>query len=1142
MNNPFPQAANIATTFPPTAEHTALAGFRLQRLEVLNWGTFDQQIWQISPGGDNCLLTGNIGSGKSTLIDGLTTLLVPTRKLAFNKAAGAEDKERSLESYFHGFYTSQQDETSGRARSVGLRKDQHYSVLLGVFYAKGIQQWVSLAQVLWLKPGERKVRRLFIVTERALTISGDFSGFGSKVADLRKSLKKKAVETFEGFGAYQQAFSKLLGLGSDGRALELFNQTISMKSVGSVTDFVRQNMLETPDLESHIVELERNYDDLKRLHDAVVDARKKVDLLTPIDKFGEEALQAAREKQHFNDCRELAEPYIASLAVPLYQTRLAQRQQDAVKLAQELEKLSSLQQQQDSKAGELQQALQQQGGGRLQQLQQDIDRAGKERDLKQTQYQRYQQLAQALGLADTLSATIFSQNIAAAKLQVDNFSAGLTALETQTDELKQQLRTQQLEQQQLATELSALNKRQSNIPSRQLQIREQLCQALDIAESTLPFVGELLQVKPNEVRWQGAVERVLHNFALSLLVPDELYSKVSEFIEQTHLGARLVYYRIRPQKLALPAQAAAGLLPAKLEIKADSHFYPWLSQELTQRFLYQCCDDLASFRRADKAITLAGQLKSGPERHEKDDRHQLQDKSRYVLGWSNKEKIQLLASQYSHNQQQASRWQQALDKLTAKKQQQEQLRYQALTLSNFELSFEQINYPAQIQRIAELQQEKQQFAESSTQLTLLQSAITELAAQQRDTRVQRDDTMLATGKLQEEISTVQSLLVAQQQLLGDISAAAPQLYFPTLAEMFQQYGAADKLQITMLANQLSLLRTKLNEKIQHLEEKRNKKQQQMIRAMAEFGHQFPNDVTELDQSIQALPEYQAMLHSLRQEDLPRHEARFKEMLNRDTIQAMALFRSKLDTAEEEINARIRLINQSLHGLDYQPGTFIEVDNVPSTDVEIREFKLRLKQCVENSTDDSLYSEQKFEQVKSLIEQMRQEPKWTQKVMDVRFWHLFNVNERYREDGSVKECYSDSGGKSGGQKEKLAYSILAAAILLQYRLVGDDGGQHPQQRRFNLVVIDEAFARGSKDSTRFGLELFKKLGLQLLLVTPLQKLDVIEHYVQHVHFVDQKNNRSMVLNMTIDEYRSQLAAQQQRQSYAAMLKPVAEPMQ
>lgn len=1117
---------------------TGLAGFRLHRLEVLNWGTFDQKIWQIGPEGDNSLLTGNIGSGKSTLIDGLTTLLVPTRKLAFNKAAGAEDKERSLESYFHGFYTSQQDETSGRARSVGLRQDQHYTVLLGVFYARGINQWVSLAQVFWLKPGERKVRRLFVVTEQALSISGNFTGFGENVTDLRKALKKKNVDTFDSFGPYQQTFSKLLGLGADGRALELFNQTISMKSVGSVTDFVRQNMLDTPDLESHIAELERNYEDLKRLHDAVVDARKKVELLTPVHKFGEEALTAADEKQHFSVSRELAEPFIASLAIPLYQKRLLQRQQDASKLESTLVKLTQAQQQQDVQTSELQQALQQQGGGRLQQLQQEIDRCVKERDSQQTQYVRYQQLALALGLSDRLDAEVFLRNIDTAKSQVEQFSQTIHGLETQSDTLKLELQAQSKHQQQLSDELSALKKRHSNIPARQLQIREQLCQALDVPESTLPFVGELLQVKPNEVRWQGAVERVLHNFALSILVPDDLYRQVTDFIEHTHLGARLVYYRIREQKLALPSTATADFLPSKLEIKADSVFYHWLNQELNQRFLYQCCEDLTDFRRADKAITLAGQMKSGPERHEKDDRHQLQDKSRYVLGWSNKEKIQLLASQYSHSQQQQKDQQDALQSLHNKKQQQEQLRFQAMKLSDFELNFEQIDYPAQIQRIEQLQTEKQQFAQSSAQLQLIQHAIAELELQQRKTLEARDQAILDTGKLQEEIRTHQEMLAQQQQLLLTVTPPQQKLYFPTLSEMYSLYGAGDKLQLNMLINQHSVLRTKLNEKIQHLEEKRSKKQQQMVKAMAEFGHQFPNDVTELDQSMAALPEYQAMLQLLQQEDLPRHEARFKDMLNRDTIQAMALFRSKLDTAEEEISARIRLINQSLLSLDYQPGTFIEVDNVPSTDVEIREFKARLKQCVEHSLDDSLYSEQKFEQVKSLIEQMRREPKWTQKVMDVRYWHLFNVNERYREDGNVKECYSDSGGKSGGQKEKLAYSILAAAILLQYQLVGNDAVNTTQQRRFNLVVIDEAFARGSKDSTRFGLELFKKLGLQLLLVTPLQKLDVIEHYVQHVHFVDQKNNRSMVLNMTIDEYRSKLAAQQQRQTYAGMLKPVA----
>jgi uncharacterized protein YPO0396 len=65
------------------------AGYRLHHLEVFNWGTFDKRVWRLTPGGETSLLTGDIGSGKSTLVDALTTLLLPAHRIAYNKAAGA---------------------------------------------------------------------------------------------------------------------------------------------------------------------------------------------------------------------------------------------------------------------------------------------------------------------------------------------------------------------------------------------------------------------------------------------------------------------------------------------------------------------------------------------------------------------------------------------------------------------------------------------------------------------------------------------------------------------------------------------------------------------------------------------------------------------------------------------------------------------------------------------------------------------------------------------------------------------------------------------------------------------------------------------------------------------------------------------
>ncbi|MEZ9834113.1 ATP-binding protein [Vibrio breoganii] len=1111
-----------------------LGGFRLCHFSAYNWGTFDGSVVTLSPLQCNSLLTGNIGSGKSTLVDGLTTLLVPPRKLAFNKAAGAEDKERSLESYFHGYYTSQQDDY-GKARSIGLRQGQHYSVLLAEFHSEALEQSVTLAQVFWLKPNEKKVRRLFVVADHGLSISEHFSGFGSQMNQLRKKLRKHmGIQLFDVFSQYAQSFSKLLGLGADGKALELFNQTISMKSVGSVTDFVRQNMLEQPDVESQLVELEQNYDDLKRLHDSVVAARKKVELLTPVDTYGMAAIDTQQQKRHFEQCRDVIDPYMAKRAIVLYENSLATREKQLKKLKLEAEQLELDKNRTSAQIEQLGGEINRNGGGRLSQLEQEINTQIKHRDQSRKLCDNYLNMVDKLQLDREVNATQFIENINLAKDKQEALIEQKEQLDEELFGVKQQ--QQALEHQQLENgkQLNALKQRKSNIHVKQLNLRERLCEQLGVSEEQLPFVGELIQVKASESRWQGAVERVLHNFALSLMVPEDLYLQVCDFVEHHHLGTRLVYYRIRQHEHRLAPQPDGDSLVQKVEIKSDSDNYDWLYHELFKRFDYHCCEDMATFRRSEKAITPNGQIKTGKARHEKDDRHNINDKSRYVLGWSNQEKIALLEAKQQQLTDDITCYVTNLDALRKSQSDIEELSFSARNLAQFQFSFNQINWPSFSDTITKLEQEKCKLESSSNILVELQKQLDDAKQEYSELDRQSLTVSAEVGKRKEAIDTLTLELNEKKELINAVALEVQQQCFPTLDVLYQQHVDSRVLRIDMLTNITSILRQKSNEKVQHLEEKRRKQQARMISAMGDFANAFPNDVLELDRSPEALSEYQQLLTGLIEEDLPRHEARFKEMLNRDTIRAMALFRSSLDRQEEEINARIHLINQALHDLDYQVGTYIEIDSITSPDIEIRDFKQRLKSCVEFSTDDSLYSEEKFERVKDLIEQMRNEPKWTKKVVDVRFWHLFNVVERYREDGTEKECYSDSGGKSGGQKEKLAYSILAAAILLQYGLVEKGHASQSSQRRFNLVVIDEAFARGSKDSTRFGLELFKRLGLQLLLVTPLQKLDVIEHYVNHVHFVDHANNRSVLLNMTIEQYRDRLSQHKQLQKYQHMV--------
>ena len=128
-----------------------------------------------------------------------------------------------------------------------------------------------------------------------------------------------------------------------------------------------------------------------------------------------------------------------------------------------------------------------------------------------------------------------------------------------------------------------------------------------------------------------------------MLVPDEHYAAVSDWINAHHLGGRLVYYRV-------PA-AAGG--PRRRQTSAAPRWRQAGRQGLAVRLLagpgaahradHECVETMAEFRRRRSAITKAGQVKGAGGRHEKDDRFRIDDRSRYVLGWSNERKIDAAA-------------------------------------------------------------------------------------------------------------------------------------------------------------------------------------------------------------------------------------------------------------------------------------------------------------------------------------------------------------------------------------------------------------------------------------------------------------------------------------------------------------------
>jgi uncharacterized protein YPO0396 len=120
---------------------------------------------------------------------------------------------------------------------------------------------------------------------------------------LRKQLRRRGVEIFESFPPYGAYFRRRFGIEND-QALELFHQTVSMKSVGNLTDFVRTHMLEPSDVESRIQALIAHFDDLNRAHEAVLKAKAQIEQLTPLVTDCSRHSELIQEIESLRACRE----------------------------------------------------------------------------------------------------------------------------------------------------------------------------------------------------------------------------------------------------------------------------------------------------------------------------------------------------------------------------------------------------------------------------------------------------------------------------------------------------------------------------------------------------------------------------------------------------------------------------------------------------------------------------------------------------------------------------------------------------------------------------------------------------------------------------------------------------------------------
>lgn len=1114
------------------------AGFRLQYMEVFNWGTFDQHIFRINPQGNNSLLTGANASGKSTYIDALLTLMVPIKKDRFyNQSSAAVKKgDRTEETYVLGHYGTILEEGKSSISKQMLRDTSTYSVILASF-SNTDQKKITLFQVRWFSNNELK--KQFGVAHVPLEIGKDFTQF-DRYGNWKKRLdrtynansSKKRIEFVDSAAAYATRISGLFGMRSD-KALSLFNQIVGVKVLEDLDLFIRTNMLEELDAESEFIQLKESFLTLMDAKTNIEKAKEQIKQLTPINEIAIKLDKIQEDLQLLNTSKDTAIFWFAKKATELGEKELEKCKEKLQQLNQEIAELRREEDELKQEERSISIAIERdEVGSKIKDLEKEIKQLEQKRDNRKTKIDDYNKIAQSIKLSTNPNEETFMETREKAKqlkqntqLKIEEENDNLRTLKNKEDELSQLTED-------LVNTIQTLQKNKNNIAGREAEIRNEIIEHIGASKEEIPFIGELIRVKEDELAWESSIEKVLHNFALRMIVPTKYYSKVNQYVNNHNLRGRIRYDKYEGQDYLSNFRHKninENSLLNKIEIKPKTEFYGWIENYLESQFDFVCVDTLSEFERySEMAITQNGLIKFKRGRHEKDDRPHIIRKENYVLGWDNKEKIAVLRKELTNLQSQQTENRKAIVNKNTEIKNLGIYKDECHNLFSKYEKYDDIDWQSYAKEIQRKREEKEALEKTNDRVKQLQTQLQKVQGDLKQLSEidikNKDREIFQTEGEQKSIEKTINDNKAIIGALGNIDILLFETQNPDLLN----------IEYANLETERTNFQVKKSREISELDrQKRSNEDDVKIKINAfkqpseEITNKFKDwrsDVNSLPDSInlEFISEYQKLLERLEKDNLPKFEKKFNDYLEETITNKVGDFRMFFENWSDSIKENIRHLNDSLSEIDFKnnPKTYIQLIASPKKNNEVLEFRKLLAAAVPNIYQMNASIEGKKhhfnENIQPFIERLDKE-EWRKEVMDVRSWFNYKAEEFYKENQQKFKTYENMGQLSGGEKAQLTYTILGSAIAYQFGLTKEG----LQSNSFRFIAIDEAFKAQDEDKARYLITLCKQLHLQLLVVTPSDNIHIVENDISFVHYVERKEERhSWLYDMPIEQFKEE----------------------
>jgi uncharacterized protein YPO0396 len=1075
----------------------AEGAFVLTHLELYNWGAFGgRHTAEFDLAGT--ALIGPTGSGKTTLIDALMTLLVANPR--YNLASTGGESDRDLVSYVRG--------VSGAGNNSGDNKHIARSGAtqtgIAARFSNG-NKVVQIAVILWIddtSSAAADMKRQWIFSEAEgqnldVWLAAFDAGGARQLRQLGRDTAHLNIDPNK--QTYLAHVRRFFGVGDN--AFTLLNRAAGLKQLASIDDIFRELVLDDVSTFERAAEVAKEFDDLTAIHAELEIARQQQRSLQPIAETWGKRGKLSEDLGRQQTLRAALPIWYAEHgyrlwgeAVERIGEQLAARESESEQLAAQVETLSL-------NAQTLRDIYLRNGGASAEDVRSQIETQGELVSQRRRNADDYRRLTRRLGLSEsTATAAVLANQAQARELSADKDAT----LARERQEAWQLGATQQRHQEavdQLTADLQQARARPgSNIPNLQQQFRTDLASQLRIPEEQLPFVAELIEVKSEESRWRGAIERAIGGSRLRVMVPAE------------HMKAALNWVNHRDNRLhvrLLEVDPSAGTLPPfqdgyirKLRFKSHPHL------EALKAFLStmdrHCVASSDELHATPHALTVQGSMSDRRGRFDKQDQRRLEQD--LFTGFDNKDLLAGLTSRL----------------LEAKQALEEARALHEAARARAEATQQAMQF---INQLIDLDPASVDLTSAESILTTLQSRLAALTDPTCDTELARQNWQEAASAL-DEAREKETRCKTVAAVLADRKADAEgqrERYFRRIGEGLTdaQRSIADQALQVPVAEALpdldELERNAAEKARKDLEGLEGELKACELRLTSQMGTAKKVDTGALAEAatdLEDVPTYLERLRVLTEEALPDKQQRFLTYLNQSSDQGVTQLLSDVDSEVATIEERIEDLNRTLRRVDFQPGRYLRLEPQRIVHESLRTLQSAHRHLRSAAFKDD-QGESHFTALRRVVDLLRDaaERKKTlgaRALLDPRYRLQFSVHVIERETGTIIEIRTSSEGGSGGEKEGIASYVLTAS--LSYALC-PDGRERPL---FGTIVLDEAFSRSSRAVAGRIISALREFGLHPLFVTPNKEIPLLRAHTRSAIIVHRKGQRATLTSISWEE--------------------------